>query len=92
VLLWVIRASESTVWITWLSLTAPVLRVAPVNVRLAAMCAHIECEALWDRLDDQFKTDVRAAIDRVHETMPDDPNAEGLVAIALRDLADEHRV
>jgi hypothetical protein len=47
-------------------------------------------EALWDRLGDQLEADIRAAIDRVHAAMPEDPlNASGIVAIALEDLAEQ---
>ena len=77
-----------------LSLVAHVLRAASLRLTLDHMTSmQAEREALWERLGDQFKADVGAAIERVHEAMPDDPgNASGVVEIALRDLADEHCV
>ena len=50
-----------------------------------------EKEARWDRMIDQLKADVRAAVDRVYAALPDDPlNASGVVEIALHDLVDRH--
>ena len=43
--------------------------------------------AMWERLGESFKADVRAAIDRVYAALPGDPgNASGVVEIAISDL------